>query len=56
MAILGCGGLGHFALQWAVKMGGEVDVFSSSHKKDGLIKDLGGKNVVIWTKGEHKKL
>lgn len=56
VAILGCGGLGHFALQWAVKMGAEVDVFSSSHKKDDLIKKLGGKNVVIWTEGEHKKL
>ena len=56
VAILGCGGLGHFAIQWAVKMGCKVDVFSSSHKKDSLIKELGGDNVYIWTKGEHEKL
>ena len=56
MAVLGCGGLGHFAIQWAVKMGCKVDVLSSSHKKDALIKELGGENVYIWTEGEHKKL
>ena len=53
VAILGCGGLGHFALQWGVKMGGIVDVFSSSHRKDKLIKELGGNEVIIWTKDEH---
>ena len=34
-------------------MGGVVDVFSSSHKKDKLIKELGGNDVIIWTKDEH---
>lgn len=37
-------------------MGAHVDVFSSSHKKDDLIKKLGGQDIIIWTEGEHKKL
>jgi D-arabinose 1-dehydrogenase-like Zn-dependent alcohol dehydrogenase len=36
VAIIGCGGLGHFAVQWAAKMGCEVHIFSSSHRKDEL--------------------
>lgn len=53
VAVLGVGGLGHFGVQFAKKMGCEVDVFTSSHKKDDLIKKLGGDNVIIWTKDEH---
>lgn len=34
-------------------MGGIVDVFSSSHKKDHIIKKLGGNKIIIWTKEEH---
>lgn len=37
-------------------MGCKVDVLSSSHKKDELIKELGGENVYVWTEDEHKKL
>ena len=37
-------------------MGCDVDVFSSSHKKDELAKKLGADNIVIWTENEHKKL
>lgn len=37
-------------------MGCTVDVFTSSHTKDDLVKKLGADNVVIWTEGEHKKL
>lgn len=53
VAIIGCGGLGHFGLQWAVKMGCKVDIFSSNHEKDDLIKELGADKVIIWTYGEH---
>lgn len=35
-------------------MGCVVDVFTSSHDKDDLIKELGGGDIVIWTKGEHQ--
>jgi alcohol dehydrogenase (NADP+) len=56
VAVLGVGGLGHFALQWAQKMGCEVHCFSSSHKKDELTKRLGSTKTVVWTKGEHLKL
>ena len=37
-------------------MGCNVDVFSSSHKKDELAKKLGADNIVIWTENEHEKL
>jgi len=56
VAILGCGGLGHMGVQWAKKMGCEVHVFSSSHKKDELTKRLGSSKTVVWTQGEHKEL
>ena len=35
-------------------MGGIVDVFSSSNKKNEIIKKLGGNNVIIWTNKEHE--
>lgn len=53
VGILGFGGLGHFGIQWAKKMGCIVDVFTSSHKKDEVIKKLGADNIIIWTEGEH---
>lgn len=37
-------------------MGCKVDIFTSSHKKDELAKQLGVDNVVVWTEDEHKKL
>lgn len=42
LAVIGCGGLGHFAIQWAVKMGARVDVFTTTNSKKKLIKELGG--------------
>lgn len=53
VAVLGGGGLGHLAVQFAHKMGCTVDVFSSSHKKDDLLKKIGTNEVVIWTENEH---
>ncbi len=37
-------------------MGMKVDVFSSSHSKDQMIKKLGGDKIYDWTKGEHEHL
>lgn len=37
-------------------MGCEVDVFSSSHKKDDMIKKLGGSRVYNWVTNEHAEL
>ena len=54
VAIVGAGGLGHFGIQFAKKMGCTVDVFSSSHKKDDMIKKLGGEEIILWTEGELK--
>lgn len=55
VAIVGAGGLGHFGIQFAKKLGCEVDVFTSSHKKDEMIRNLGGDNIILWTKGEHEQ-
>lgn len=54
IAILGMGGLGHFALQWGKLMGCDVSIFTSSHNKDEKIKELDADHIVIWTEGEHK--
>ena len=47
VAIVGLGGLGHFAVMWANALGAEVTVLShSAHKKDDAIK-LGAKHFVL---------
>lgn len=53
VAVISAGGLGHLAIQFAKKMGCNVDVFSSSHNKDQVLKSLGVDNVILWTKDEH---
>lgn len=55
VAVLGFGGLGHFATQWASKMGCKVDVFSTSHDKDKMVKKYGGDNVYCTEDDEHKE-
>ena len=55
VAVLGFGGLGHFATQWASKMGCKVDVFSTSHDKDEMVKKYGGDNVYCTEDDEHKE-
>ena len=37
-------------------MGLQVDVFSSSHKKDEMIKKLGARNIYAWTDNEHLQM
>jgi D-arabinose 1-dehydrogenase-like Zn-dependent alcohol dehydrogenase len=46
VAVLGIGGLGHLAVQYAKAMGCKVVAFSSSREKDELIKELGAERVV----------
>ena len=41
VAILGVGGLGHLAIQFAAKMGGEVTAVSTSQRKRAQAQDLG---------------
>lgn len=51
IAIVGVGGLGHLAVQYAVKLGLQVDAFESGVKenKESLVKKLGAQNVYKWT-------
>ena len=47
--VLGCGGLGHMAIQFLHKMGKHVTAFTTSEKKIDLLKKLGADKVVIST-------
>jgi D-arabinose 1-dehydrogenase-like Zn-dependent alcohol dehydrogenase len=51
IAIVGVGGLGHLAVQYAVKLGLHVDAFESGVKenKESLVKKLGATNIYKWT-------
>lgn len=48
VAVFGCGGFGHMAIQYASKMCAEVDAFTTNKSKEGLLKKLGAKNVILW--------
>ena len=48
VGVLGIGGLGHLAIQYAAKMGAEVHGFTSSPEKAEFIKGLGASGVVLW--------
>ena len=41
VGIIGCGGLGHLAIQYASKMGAEVTAFSGTPEKSEWLKKLG---------------
>ncbi|KAI1102234.1 GroES-like protein [Jackrogersella minutella] len=53
VGVIGLGGLGHLAIQFAAKMGNRVVVLSSSDKKREEAMRLGAHEFVI-TKGKHK--
>ena len=53
--VLGCGGLGHMAIQFLHKMGKHVTAFTTSEKKTELLKQLGADKVVISTDPEQMK-
>jgi len=47
VAVIGCGGLGHLAVQFAAKIGCKVTVFTThKEEKSGLLKQYGAENFV----------
>ncbi len=53
--VIGCGGLGHMAIQFLHKMGKHVTAFTTSEKKKDLLKQLGADKIVISTDPEQMK-
>lgn len=53
VGVIGIGGLGHLAVQYAHKMGATVDAFSRSDKKLSLAKQLGAQGIVIWKQKDY---
>jgi alcohol/geraniol dehydrogenase (NADP+) len=52
VGVIGIGGLGHMAVQFAAKLGSEVTIFTTSPDKADEAARLGARNAVITTKGE----
>ncbi|KAB5515670.1 hypothetical protein GE09DRAFT_979465, partial [Coniochaeta sp. 2T2.1] len=52
VGVIGIGGLGHLAIQFAAKMGAEVVVFSSSADKEGEARSFGAKEFVLINEPE----
>ncbi|KAI9254029.1 hypothetical protein BY458DRAFT_521547 [Sporodiniella umbellata] len=55
VGVIGIGGLGHFAIQWAKAMGAEVVALSSSDKKRGDADALGCTDYVVTSDAEQMK-
>lgn len=55
VAIVGFGGLGHFAVLWAAALGAEVTVISHSPDKEQDAKKLGAKHFVLSSDKEWSK-
>jgi len=53
--VIGCGGLGHMAIQFLHKMGKHVTAFTTSEKKKDLLKKLGADKIVVSTDPEQMK-
>ncbi|KAH8831127.1 GroES-like protein [Flagelloscypha sp. PMI_526] len=51
VAIVGMGGLGHYAVQFAKALGAEVTVFSHSARKEADAKAMGADNFVVTGEG-----
>ena len=47
--VIGCGGLGHMAIQFLHKMGKHVTAFTTSEKKIDFLKKLGADKIIIST-------
>ena len=47
VGVLGIGGLGHLAIQFATKLGAPVTVFSTSPNKEKEAKDFGASEFVV---------
>lgn len=52
IGIIGVGGLGHLAVQFAHKLGNRVTVFTTSEDKANFAKELGADETIITRKGE----
>lgn len=55
VGVIGLGGLGHMGVKLAKGLGAEVTVFSRSHKKDALAKELGADNVIASSSSDEMK-
>lgn len=55
VGVVGLGGLGHMAVQFAAKFGNEVSVISRSPKKEELAKQLGATRLVVSENAEDMK-
>lgn len=55
VGVIGVGGLGHLAVQYAAKLGARVDGFTSSKDKEKFIKELGAEGVVLWREKDYSK-
>lgn len=53
--VIGIGGLGHLAVQFATKMGMEVVAFVSNLSSQEFVKGLGATKVVDWINGDLKE-
>ena len=53
--VIGCGGLGHMAIQFLHKLGHEVVAFTTSENKKDLLKKLGADKIVISKDDEQMK-
>ena len=53
VGVIGIGGLGHLAVQYANKMGADVLGFTTSEKKKDFIMSLGAKGIVLWKSPEY---
>ena len=49
VGVIGIGGLGHLAIQFAASMGCEVTAFSTSPEKENEAKELGAHNFIVST-------
>ncbi|MHA2099688.1 MAG: NAD(P)-dependent alcohol dehydrogenase [Candidatus Kariarchaeaceae archaeon] len=56
IGIIGLGGLGHLAVQFASKLGNKVTVFEYHKERADLAYELGATNIVITSEGIPKKL
>lgn len=52
VGVVGLGGLGHLAVKFAVALGAEVTVFTTSAAKEQAALDLGARSVVVSTDAE----
>ena len=53
--VIGVGGLGHLAVQYAKALGMKVTAFVSKKGTEDMIKALGGDETVVWTESDLKE-